>query len=100
MTEPFVILPASEVKRLILEAITEAMPGQSAADEKPVSAKSAAQALGTGEQRLRDWCNRGCDACGEKMPSIMTSEERGLKVYLSRAREWMEHHLSPGGCRG
>jgi len=89
-----------ELRLLIADEVERAIGGREGDDEKPVSAKAAAKALGTGEQRVRDWCKHGCDACGEKMPSMMVSDERGLKVYLSRAREWMEHHLSPEGCRG
>jgi len=103
VTEPLVILPASEVKRLMLEALAEVNTGRNGdrhADERPVTVKQAAKHFGMDDQRLRDWCEHGCDVCGTKMPHIMTSDERGLKLYLNPARHWMEHHRTAGGCCG
>ena len=100
MTEPLVLTTAPELERLIRKAVAEEAGGRSAVDEKPVSAKQAAKHFGMDDQRLRDWCEHGCDVCGEKMPSMTTSDVRGLKIYLSEAREWLQTHRAPGGCRG
>jgi hypothetical protein len=88
-----------ELTALIDAAVQRALEGVRP-EESPVSVKVAAKRLGTGEPRVREWCKHGCEECGALLPSTMTGDERGRRLYVSEAREWMQYHRSAGGCLG
>jgi hypothetical protein len=88
-----------DFRAVVREEIQRALAGKGE-DNTPVSVKVAAKALGTGEPRVREWCKHGCEECGELLPSTMTGDERGRKLYVSEAREWMKYHRDSGGCSG
>lgn len=99
MSEPLVVMTASEVKRLMFEAVAEAMGGYNPADEKPVTIKGFADLVPFGKDRVRSWCVDGCPVCGTKLPHIKSSE-RGTYIYPSKGRAWMEEHVGAEGCHG
>ena len=89
-----------ELRAVIREEIQRALAGKVDDDDAPVSVKTAAKEMGTSEARVRDWCKVGCPDCGALLPSTMAGDERGRKLYVSDAREWMKYHRSAGGCLG
>lgn len=95
-----VVMRAEELRSILADFAAEVRHRGADISERPVSVNQAAKHFGMDDQRLRNWCEYGCDVCGEKPRHFMTSDQRGLKVYLSRTREWMEKHRVAGGCRG
>lgn len=83
MSEPLIILPVSEVKRLIGEAVAEAMGGRSAGPEQSLTAKQFAKLHGTTDVRVRQWCKEGT-------PHYMTGDQKGFRVYPSKGSPWVE----------
>ena len=85
MSEPLVILPVSEVKHLIAEAVAAAMGGRGDLDEKPLSVREFAKIYGVDSTKVRAWCDDG-------MPHIKTGDVRGIRIFLDRARPWLEEN--------
>jgi len=95
-----VVVGADELRSLFADLVAEVRKSRSGANERPVTVNQAAKHFGMDDQRLRDWCEYGCDVCGARLPHIKTSDQRGLKTYLTRTRDWMERHRTAGGCLG
>ena len=85
MSEPLIILPASEVRHLIAEAVADAMGGRGDLDEKPLSVREFAKIYGVDSTRVRAWCDDG-------MPHIKTGDQRGIRIFPDRARDWLEEN--------
>ena len=87
MSEPLIVMTAPEVKHLIAEAVAAAMGGRVDLDEKPLSVRDIAKIYSVDSTRVRAWCDDG-------MPHIRTGDVRGIRIYPSRAREWLEENRS------
>jgi len=77
-----VVVDSDELHQMISDAVTAAM-GASSASMRPVSPKQLAEHMGVGVERVREWIEDG-------MPCVRTSDVRGIRVWLDRAREWLE----------
>ena len=50
-----------------------------------MSVKAFAKLNGVGDQRVYEWIEAG-------MPKIRTGDERGIRIWPDKAREWLEAH--------
>ena len=80
LDEPLVLLPVSEFKRLVREAVREEMCTRE--PERSVTAAEFAELEGTDAKRVRRLCEAG-------MPSHMIADRRGLRIVPSEARAWL-----------
>jgi hypothetical protein len=83
VSEPLIVMTAPEVERMIVKAVSAAMGGRVDADEKPLTPKEFAKLLRVDDDRVQKWCREG-------MPYIPTGDERGKRIYHSKAQAWLE----------
>jgi hypothetical protein len=79
-----VISSTAAIKTLVADAVADALNVHSSNDlERPLKVSEYAKHQGVDPSVVRGWCEAG-------MPHYKTGDVRGIRIYPSRAREWLE----------